>query len=125
MFPRKLFLIVPLHSAIVWGASAKHSRGQKVGLDHVLEDEDGDFPPNRSIKPEYGTLTILMLLTSCPYLKEIVTHSRITSDISMAIAHANGVRSMYRFIIQMYHQHLLDLTQLPLIRRLLVKVNKS
>lgn len=28
-------------SAIVWGASAKHARGQKVGLDHVLEDEDG------------------------------------------------------------------------------------
>ncbi|KAF8351561.1 P-loop containing nucleoside triphosphate hydrolase protein [Amanita rubescens] len=26
--------------AIVWGTSAKHSRGQKVGLDHVLEDED-------------------------------------------------------------------------------------
>lgn len=30
-----------LNSAIVWGTSAKHSRGQKVGLDHVLEDEDG------------------------------------------------------------------------------------
>ena len=30
-------------SAIVWGASAKHARGQKVGLDHVLDDEDGEF----------------------------------------------------------------------------------
>jgi ribosome-interacting GTPase 1 len=30
-----------LKSAIVWGASAKHARGQKVGLDHILEDEDG------------------------------------------------------------------------------------
>ncbi|KAF9514750.1 hypothetical protein BS47DRAFT_1372218 [Hydnum rufescens UP504] len=29
-----------LKYATVWGASAKHSRGQKVGLDHVLEDED-------------------------------------------------------------------------------------
>ena len=30
-----------MSSAVVWGASAKHARGQKVGLDHVLEDEDG------------------------------------------------------------------------------------
>jgi ribosome-interacting GTPase 1 len=27
--------------AIVWGASAKHARGQKVGMEHILEDEDG------------------------------------------------------------------------------------
>ncbi|WVN89866.1 uncharacterized protein L203_105096 [Cryptococcus depauperatus CBS 7841] len=27
-------------NAMVWGTSAKHARGQKVGLDHVLEDED-------------------------------------------------------------------------------------
>ena len=33
--------------AIVWGASAKHSRGQKVGLEHVLEDEDGTSLPCR------------------------------------------------------------------------------
>ncbi|THH33658.1 hypothetical protein EUX98_g549 [Antrodiella citrinella] len=32
-----------LKYAVVWGASAKHARGQKVGLDHVLEDEDGKF----------------------------------------------------------------------------------
>lgn len=27
-------------SALVHGTSAKHSRGQKVGLEHVLEDEE-------------------------------------------------------------------------------------
>jgi ribosome-interacting GTPase 1 len=26
--------------AVVWGTSAKHPRGQRVGGDHVLEDED-------------------------------------------------------------------------------------
>ncbi|GAA6057591.1 hypothetical protein JCM3770_005401 [Rhodotorula araucariae] len=29
-----------LKYAMVWGTSVKHSRGQKVGLDHVLNDED-------------------------------------------------------------------------------------
>nr|ODN87648.1 cytoplasmic protein [Cryptococcus depauperatus CBS 7855] len=28
------------NEAMVWGTSAKHARGQKVGLDHVLEDEE-------------------------------------------------------------------------------------
>jgi hypothetical protein len=44
-----IFQLTDDRSAIVWGASAKHSRGQKVGLDHILEDEDGeiifDYPP--------------------------------------------------------------------------------
>jgi len=35
----------PVLSAIVWGASAKHARGQKVGLDHILDDEDGKLLP--------------------------------------------------------------------------------
>ncbi|EOR00555.1 hypothetical protein J056_000753 [Wallemia ichthyophaga EXF-994] len=29
-----------LKYAVVWGKSSKHPRGQKVGLDHILEDED-------------------------------------------------------------------------------------
>ncbi|POW00310.1 hypothetical protein PSHT_13107 [Puccinia striiformis] len=28
------------NSCVVWGTSAKHARGQKVGLEHVLDDED-------------------------------------------------------------------------------------
>ncbi|WWC86380.1 uncharacterized protein L201_001256 [Kwoniella dendrophila CBS 6074] len=33
-------IVKQFRTAMVWGTSAKHSRGQKVGLDHVLEDED-------------------------------------------------------------------------------------
>ena len=41
IFAAQVGLIVEFSSAVVWGASAKHARGQKVGLDHILEDEDG------------------------------------------------------------------------------------
>ncbi len=41
-----------LDSAMVWGASAKHARGQKVGLDHILEDEDGK-PYGSAYPPEH------------------------------------------------------------------------
>ncbi|NXD32669.1 RBG1 GTPase, partial [Spelaeornis formosus] len=33
-------IVKQFRSAMIWGTSAKHARGQKVGLDHVLEDED-------------------------------------------------------------------------------------
>jgi len=52
--------------AIVWGASAKHSRGQKVGLDHILEDEDGEFLLFLAFE-NYSHLPI-----SCAYLEEVI-----------------------------------------------------
>ncbi|WVW82436.1 hypothetical protein I302_104446 [Kwoniella bestiolae CBS 10118] len=33
-------IVKQFRTAMVWGTSAKHSRGQKVGLEHVLEDEE-------------------------------------------------------------------------------------
>ncbi|RSH92771.1 hypothetical protein EHS25_008217 [Saitozyma podzolica] len=33
-------IVKQFKNAMVYGTSAKHARGQKVGLDHVLEDED-------------------------------------------------------------------------------------
>lgn len=48
-----------LDSAMVWGSSAKHARGQKVGLDHLLEDEDGE--PNGSTYPPGTTDTFVVV----------------------------------------------------------------
>jgi len=33
-------IVKQFRNAMVWGTSAKHSRGQKVGLEHTLEDEE-------------------------------------------------------------------------------------
>lgn len=56
-------------SAVVWGASAKHTRGQKVGLDHVLEDEDGTQHPTRYITPVLNAPA--SLTRSRPHCEEI------------------------------------------------------
>lgn len=56
-------------SAIVWGASAKHARGQKVGLEHVLDDEDGK--PFSTMLGCTGRL-LTTLSRSRPYRQKVV-----------------------------------------------------
>jgi hypothetical protein len=68
IFAEQVELIVKIFSAVVWGASAKHARGQKVGLEHILEDEDGQAP---LLFFPFGNTTDAFSLESCPYLQEI------------------------------------------------------
>jgi len=60
----------------VWGASAKHSRGQKVGLDHVLEDEDGMYCFNSS----EGYMIERHSFRSCAHIEEVEDPSFFIAD---------------------------------------------
>ena len=60
---------------MVWGASAKHTRGQKVGLDHILEDEDGK-PLKLMCSHECLTRP------SCAYCKEMILCVAVVNVIS-------------------------------------------
>lgn len=53
-------------SCVVWGASAKHARGQKVGLDHILEDEDGTYTGFM-----VWSVLILFDVRSCPHCEKV------------------------------------------------------
>lgn len=56
-------------SCVVWGASAKHARGQKVGLDHLLEDEDGTHTSFMVFM--VWPVLILFDVRSCPYCEKV------------------------------------------------------
>lgn len=70
--------LIDLRSAIVWGASAKHARGQKVGLDHILQDEDGKFQALTCCDP--GSTIRLQLFTS---RRSKTTTSEIMSTVAL------------------------------------------